>query len=232
MNGSGRRGGSGPGSSTFTRGAGRMSDPAVERIVAYWEGLRNGRALPARAEVDPRGLGDAIGNAFLVERIAPGEVRLRIAGRHLCDLMGMEVQGMPLSALFAGRAREQLADSLAQLFELPARVQMALAGSGIAGARLTAEMQLLPLADREGRATRALGALASRGVPPAPPCRFLIRDASARPIGAAAAGGVRAFDHELAEDQAPFAHASRPPRRGRPQLRLIRGGREDDETAR
>jgi len=227
MAGSGTRGGWRTGHGIFAGAAGRMSGPAVERIVAYWEGLRDGRPFPARAEVDPRGLGDAIANAFLVERIAPGEVRLRIAGRHPCDLMGMEVQGMPLSALFAAPARERLAGCLAQLFELPARLRLELAGSGVAGCRLTAEMHLLPLADRDGRPTRALGALASSGIPPAPPCRFVIRDASARPLAAA---GDPAEGHELAEGQAPFAHAPRPPRRGRPHLRLVRGGRDDGGT--
>mgnify|MGYP002713073288 CR=1 FL=1 len=45
---------------------------AIGRVEAYWEGLRDGRLMPTRAEVDPRGITDALEQAFILEKIAPG----------------------------------------------------------------------------------------------------------------------------------------------------------------
>ena len=75
----------------------------VADLRAYWDELRQGRAVPTRADVQPAGIGDGLDYAFILERIAPGAARFRLAGRHLVDLMGMEVRGMPLcSVLNAG----------------------------------------------------------------------------------------------------------------------------------
>src|SRR5690606_32280451 len=53
----------------------------------YWQSLRRGRAVPARADVEPHGISRALDHAFVLERIAPGAARFRLAGRHLIDLM-------------------------------------------------------------------------------------------------------------------------------------------------
>ena len=73
----------------------------IAEVEAYWEALRGSRLMPTRAEIDPRGIEQALEYAFIVERIAPGIARLRIAGSHLNELMGMEVRGMPLTAFIA-----------------------------------------------------------------------------------------------------------------------------------
>ena len=74
--------------------------PDPVRILAdlrsYWDSLRKGRAVPDRADVEPKGIRRALDYAFILERIAPGAARFRLAGRHLVDLMGMEVRGMPV----------------------------------------------------------------------------------------------------------------------------------------
>ncbi len=43
-----------------------MSYPAIAQVDAYWEALRNGRLMPERAEVDPRGLECALEYAFIL----------------------------------------------------------------------------------------------------------------------------------------------------------------------
>ena len=82
--------------------------PALREVEAYWSGLRDGRAMPARADVDPRGIQSALEYAFILERIAPGVARFRVAGMHLNDLMGMEVRGMPLTAMFVPEGRKEI----------------------------------------------------------------------------------------------------------------------------
>ena len=61
--------------------------------------------MPLRSEIDPRGLKGALEYCFVLERIAPGLARLRVAGSHLGDLMGMEVRGMPITAFYDENGR-------------------------------------------------------------------------------------------------------------------------------
>ena len=65
--------------------------PAINEVEAYWEGLRMGRTVPMRSEIDPRGIERALEFTFILERIAPGLARFRLSGMHLNDLLGMEV---------------------------------------------------------------------------------------------------------------------------------------------
>ena len=44
--------------------------PCLQILRGYWEGLRVDCALPLREKVSPNGLGGAIENCFIVERIA------------------------------------------------------------------------------------------------------------------------------------------------------------------
>ncbi|NCU21311.1 PAS domain-containing protein, partial [Candidatus Falkowbacteria bacterium] len=108
------------------------ADRALADLRSYWEALRQGRPVPARAEVDPRGIERALDYTFLLERIAPGMGRFRLAGMHLNDLMGMEVRGMPLSTFFAPLSRKPAAELLEgrlQIGEIAAGMRVATANA-------------------------------------------------------------------------------------------------------
>ena len=155
----------------------RINFPAIGRVEAYWEGLRNGRLMPMRSEIDPRGIADVLEFAFVLERVAPGLARMRLAGMHLNELMAMEVRGMPLTAIFLPEARREMQDVTECVMETPAAVRVTLASdSGLRRAPLEAQIILLPMRDEEGRATRILGALQTRGEIGHGPRRFTIRD--------------------------------------------------------
>ncbi|MEV8467408.1 PAS domain-containing protein [Fluviibacterium sp. DFM31] len=150
-----------------------MKHPALAQIEAYWEALRGDRITPLRSEVDPRGIDRALEHAFILERIAPGVARFRLAGMHLNDLMGMEVRGMPVTSFIAPKARDQISDALEHVFEAPARARIRLTGSAPFGAsKAEAEMVLLPLRSDLGDISRALGCLVSHGISGKPPHRF------------------------------------------------------------
>ena len=78
-----------------------MKPPGLDRIHCepelrgYWGKPAAGPRHSARADVEPQGI-RALDYAFVLERIAPAAARFRLAGRHLIDLMGMEVRGMPV----------------------------------------------------------------------------------------------------------------------------------------
>lgn len=206
-------------------------------VEAYWEGLRNGRLLPSRGEVQARGLGAAIDHAFILERVVNGFARLRVAGTRLNDLLGMETRGMPISALFQPDDRSDLSDTLESVFADPSIADLTLDARGdVSRPSLTGEMLLMPLRGDLGEVSRALGCLIFDGPVGTPPRRFRIRDIHRRPLpDAADPATCRASEttrlHSVqpgfAEDRNGFDPAPRPRRSpGRPNLRLVKS----DET--
>lgn len=136
----------------------------VAQMRAYWEGLRRGRDVPSRSEIDPRGLEAALEYAFILERVAPGMGRFRLAGMHLNDLMGMEVRGMPLTAMFTPEGRKRVADATEAVFSGPAVAELVLtAEAGIGKPPMTARLILLPMKSDMGDVTRILGCLVAEG---------------------------------------------------------------------
>ncbi len=205
----------------------RFHAPAL--VEGYWHALRGGGDVPLRARVDPRGIEDALEYAFIAERIAPGLARLRIAGMHLSDLMGMEVRGMPLSAMFAAPARPALAEALEQVCAAPATVWATLeAGEAPGGDALRGRMFLAPLKSDFGEVNRILGCLQTFGRIGRTPRRLVLRDLRTSPFEApgaqpAPAAAATAPVTGFSEAPAPFAHAPKAqgPDDRRPALRLV-----------
>lgn len=145
----------------------------LREVEAYWDALRAGRLVPRRSDIDPRGIERALEFSFVMERIAPGLGRLRIAGSHLTDLMGMEVRGMPLSTLVTPSSRDRFSEALEEVFSGPAKVEISLhAEKAIGKPELEARMILLPLKSDLGDITRVLGCLVSHGKIGRAPRRF------------------------------------------------------------
>jgi len=179
---------------------GTQDYPAIALVQAYWETLRDGRAAPVRAEIDPRPLAGALDTLFIAEMVAPGVARLRLCGQHFNELLGMEPRGMPLSMFFAPEARDGLAKALAQVAQgaraaLPLRAEKGIGKPGLDGM-----LALMPLADQSGAINRVLGVLETHGQVGRAPRRFrMLAVESPTVVG--------------------------PRGTGKPKLQLIRGGR-------
>jgi hypothetical protein len=212
----------------------------LAQVEAYWEALRGARLMPNRAEIDPRGIEQALEYSFIVERIAPGIARLRIAGSHLNELMGMEVRGMPLTSFITAGSRRQVSDTLEEIFEMPATCTLhLLAEASGASPELEARMLLMPLKSDLGDVSRILGALVSVGDIGRSPRRFDVIRSHLRPIlteqapiprapavppkpalPSAPARRVNPMVAGFAEEKAPFKSVT--PRRQAPYLRLVK----------
>lgn len=156
----------------------RPAQPALvfeglSQVRGYWESLRKAGDLPARAAIDPRGLGGVLDRVFLAERIGRGLVQIRIAGSGLAEFAGMDVRGLPLSCLFAPESRPGLGVSIEQVCDGPAVAEIDLGSDRAAGGGLVARLLLLPLAD-EGGTKLILGAISFAPGPTAR-CKFQIR---------------------------------------------------------
>lgn len=203
----------------------RLARQVMAQMRAYWEGLRADRLVPQRAEVDPRGIERALEYAFILDRIAPGIGRFRLAGMHLNDLMGMEVRGMPVSALFAPAGRDQLTSALESVFADPAIAELSLAAdTGLGKPALAARLVLLPLRSDAGDINRCLGALVSDGMIGRTPRRFNLCESRLIAIRALREGASDpAAAPGFAESALPFAPpAPLTPEQRRAQLRLVR----------
>ncbi|MEM1429224.1 MAG: PAS domain-containing protein [Pseudomonadota bacterium] len=166
--------------------------PTVALLEAYWHQLRGTRLVPARSEVDPRQIEDSLEYAFILERVAPGMARFRLAGMHLSDLMGMEVRGMPVTAFFTPEARKPLSDAMEAVFDAPAIVRLTLNGeTGIGRPGLDARLLLLPLKSDFGDVSRALGCLVTNGPVGRAPRRFSIAHEEITPIAGPEHAGDR-----------------------------------------
>ncbi|MDS9468055.1 PAS domain-containing protein [Paracoccus sp. MBLB3053] len=150
-----------------------QADRIISEMRSYWNGLREGRAIPARADIDPSGIRRAIEHAFILERIAPGAARFRLAGRHLNDLMGMEVRGMPICAFLNTSSRGRLSDVLESVFKGPQIAEISLVSVASYGRpALGGKMIILPLRSDLGDVSRALGCLVAEGEIGQSPRRF------------------------------------------------------------
>ncbi|MGQ0610253.1 MAG: PAS domain-containing protein [Paracoccaceae bacterium] len=147
----------------------------VQQVRAYWESLRIDGRLPLRQHIDPRGLASALEQVFLIEQVAPGHGRFRLAGNLFHDLLGMDVRGMPLTALFEPVSRERVKIGLQGVFDDAAALHLGMeAERSIGRPTLGARMTLLPLRGGEGEPMLALGVLACRGQVGRAPRRFSI----------------------------------------------------------
>lgn len=160
-----------------------MIFPALRDVEAYWDGLRNGRPVPARADIDPRGMQSALEFAFILERIAPGIARFRLAGMHLTDLMGMEVRGMPLTAMFVPESRAKISAVIEAVCDNPQITTLTLKGErGIGRGSMDAQLLLCPLKSDLGDVNRILGCLQSKGDIGRQPRRFDAVETVSRPL--------------------------------------------------
>ncbi len=201
---------------------------ALSQVESYWEALRGSRLVPKRSEIDPRGIEHALEYTFVLERIAIGMARFRIAGSHLCNIMGMEVRGMPLSSFITPSGRETLGSVLEDVFQSPSACELEMeAEVGRKKPAMEARMVLMPLRSDLGDVSRILGCFVAKGELGTQPRRFEIVTTKLRCLSAGKIEQYVPQQCEIAarpsgfrEKQTDFNHASAPTKA--PHLRLIK----------
>lgn len=215
-------------------------DRVIVDLLNYWEHLRAGRVAPLRSEIDPRQINTALGHTFILETDRVGGIRFRLAGLKVCDLLGMELRGMPSHALIDPAYRDGFDDALATMEENPRKIEFRLSGHGQGSAQVPARMVLLPMQGPDGRITRILGGLSVRTPLFDPPLRFEIVEKICTRIVTGGEYDTAAVQSGFAENAAGFIHHApagpnrgvqvprrqpqRPPRAkdGRAHLRLVK----------
>jgi hypothetical protein len=192
-----------------------MNDLMLTSLKSYWERLRAGRIAPYRAEIDPRQFETALENMFILEKLAPDNMRIRLAGMKICEMMGMEVRGMQPGFLIDEPDRLRFERLLHVVMNEPAVVELKLfAESRMGGYR--AVMLLMPLRSDFGDINRVLGCTSGEGDLYAPPLSFRIEDVAVTPIEPSLSAEPRQTLPGFAEEPAAFAGPG-------PKLRTIEG---------
>ena len=142
----------------------RADDRADLRILkhaeTYWRSLVGTARVPKRSDIDPSALGEALPNTMILERVAPGMARVRLAGQFLNQIFDMDVRGMPASILVAPGSRKALGAQIEALFAGPAIVEVPLQLNRSWGRKtLSARLLMMPLTDGYGRVNRAMAVL-------------------------------------------------------------------------
>lgn len=202
---------------------------AISQVEAYWEALRGSRLMPKRSEIDPRGIESALEYTFVLERIAIGMARLRIAGSHLSDLMGMEVRGMPITSFITPDGRRQIGDVLEEVFQRPSVCEIRLSSEkGRDKPLMDARMLLLPLKSDLGDSSRALGCLIARGEMGRSPRRFDVVGTKTRPLAPKPSEPVESGQSDTVATSEGFSEpatefVANKKTSKKPYLRLIKG---------
>jgi hypothetical protein len=190
-------------------------NPTLNSLETYWRALRHARHIPSRNDIRPHEIDGALPHAFILQRVAPGVARMRVAGQQLHELLQMDARGMPISTFFQPNARDQIADLVEMAFSEPAIIAVPLVSPGsVVRAPLTGTMLLLPLRDEVGETSRVLGALVTDGNRGIRPRRFDVdQNAHIR---------VDNLGIKLATEQTlPISKQTKGPDVERPALRLV-----------
>ncbi|RRH74771.1 PAS domain-containing protein [Falsigemmobacter faecalis] len=221
------RGFTGRSGQTFTLLQGGAPVPragAFAQTEAYWLALRGeGRLLPERCRFDPRGVADILNNLMLLERIAPGQVRVRLAGQSVGDLFGLSPEGMPLTALISPESRGAVAARLEEVFRRPAVLEMDLsAPAGLLRPTVQTRLLVLPMTGRDGACDRALACMISDAPPAGRVLRFGLDQVRLREIPQPERGVIPAHPPQAKAAEFQEIRAARPAAAAHPHLRLVK----------
>lgn len=197
-----------------------MNELVLSSLRTYWERLRAGRVAPYRAEIDPRQFEGALENMFIIERLSAENMRIRLAGMKICEMMGMEVRGMQPGFLVGDGDRLRFERLLGVVMSEPAVVELTLISEGRTG-RWRGSMLLMPLRSDFGEINRVIGCCAcGPGEISGAPLVFRIDEASISPIELSSAPEPAQAMPGFAEEAAAFGRGLSAPA---PRLRSIDG---------
>lgn len=209
----------------------KMDRTPLKEMQSHWAQLQAGRLVPLRSEIDPRAIANTLESGFIVERTQPGMVRFRLAGLALCDLMGMEVRGMPLRSFIAPAARAEFSAQLERVFDVPEVHEYSMISDNSTTSPLMARMLLLPLKSDSGEVDRAIGCIVTEGVVGLSPRRFRLVETVVTSLITGQTTKTLANNEraDFSEQQQPFAARPMVPKQpdGKPYLRLVQTEVED-----
>ena len=76
-----------------------LNEPRLSALYDYWQAKRAGRAMPARADIDPLEMKSWLGHLLLIEITGPGRFLYRLYGTAFVDSFGVDMTGKAVDEL-------------------------------------------------------------------------------------------------------------------------------------
>ncbi|SRR5258706_2081280 len=98
--------------------AAEVVEPRLQKLYAYWTGVRGTRRLPARRDIDPLEFAYVLGHVMLIDVLRdPLRFRVRLHGSELAMRVNYDLTGKLLSELPPGDFRDYVLDRCRGLVE-------------------------------------------------------------------------------------------------------------------
>jgi hypothetical protein len=105
-----------PGSAILDAGLARIRHFQLFEFYRYWDRLRDGQAVPSRAELDPLEFWTSLGYVSLFD-VVDGRFRYRLGSGNLLEVLGEEMTGRYLDQMPSPSFRAILSDALHTVVE-------------------------------------------------------------------------------------------------------------------
>jgi hypothetical protein len=164
--------------------------------VGYWSRIRNGRATPDQADIDPRALKRLLPFVFLLDARG-GTFTYRLAGTTLCERYGGELRGRDFLHPWDSDSRKRLTELLHR--SLKARLPLCVTSVGATNDCRVIEIEtvLMPVTFGATHPERFLGVAQ------------VLTDIS--PLAGKPINFERLVSSRLVYEDEPFTHTPRPP---------------------
>lgn len=140
-------------------------DSRLRRLYGYWNERRQGRAFPARRDLDPTDFAYILGHVLLIEALYdPLRFRFRLHGSELARRAGYDMTGKWADALPGDENRMVLLERCRSLVQ-ERRPQMARMARVLDGDMYRYEVMWVPLSDDGDTINMLLGALVYSDAP-------------------------------------------------------------------
>jgi len=103
-----------------------LQDPKLRRLLGYWRGLRRGRLMPARADIDATDIPWALDSIYLIDfEAATKEFRYRLAGDEICRTFDRStLKGLELADFLSPEQAEYVRDRWLRMIHPPSILAM------------------------------------------------------------------------------------------------------------
>jgi len=142
-----------------------MKHASTRALFEYWSKQRGQRQAPARSDIDPKDIGQFLGDTFMLSADFTGEIRFRLAGTRVCALFARELKGERFRSLWNEADAAQIDDVVLALTYESVGTIAGLVGRTKTNDEVELEMVLLPLAPDGQTRIRAFGGLAAQVLP-------------------------------------------------------------------
>jgi hypothetical protein len=145
---------------------GSMRHKTTQTVFSHFNRIRGGNSVPLRVDIQPGELKSVLPDIFILEMDRTGSPIFRLAGTHVCAILGRELRGEDFMTLWHAPHRHKM--KLAAEAVLANQAPIVVGTRSIADEENTGELEmlLLPLSSRPGIVDRLYGSLADLSRPP------------------------------------------------------------------